>query len=175
MNIIDPLNIKKEDLPLIVFSDDLKGFIGWAIKAHTDGVYNHVMIMMRPGYVVTQGWTYKEIPIEKYMSSRYRLKFWQIKDIEHRDILAIRNAVDDDLEASWWAKSYDWLGIVGQFLKLRGINNPKKSYCSERIANYLNLLSYLKDDIPLHPSPSRLNKIFKTLDRMKVLGWWMAD
>ena len=78
--IIDPLEIKKEDMPIFVFSDDLRGFLGWGIKNHTQGNYNHSMIMIEPGYVVTQGLTYKEIPIADYMKPSARLKFWRFAD-----------------------------------------------------------------------------------------------
>jgi len=172
--IIDPLKIKEEDLPLIVFSDDLRGFFAWGIRVHSEGSYSHSMLMIREGTLVTQGGTYSEIPITKYMNSRYRLKFWKIKGLTEDDKSRIRFAVNKDLAQNWWKKSYDWLGIIGQLFRIRGLNNPKKYYCSERIAKYLRL-TFLKDKISLHPSPSNLNKLFKEIPDMEVFGYWFSD
>ena len=117
MRLIDPLKIKSEDLPLIVFSDDLRGFFAWGIRVHSEGNYSHSMLMIREGTFVTQGGTYSEIPITKYMSNRYRLKFWKIKGLTEDDKSRIRFAVDEDLAQNWWHKSYDFLGIIHHYAK----------------------------------------------------------
>ena len=175
-NIIDPLKIDDVNLPLIVLSDELRGFFAWGIKAHSEGNYSHSMIMINEQKVVSQGGTYSEILINKYMNNKYRLKFWKIKNLSNTERLNVINTVKKDLEASWWKKSYDWLGIVGQFFKLRGLNNPYQFYCSERIARYLRLVTSLKDIIILHPSPSNLNKIFKEYpDKFELYGYWWND
>ena len=174
MNIVNPLAIERKDLPLIVFSDDLRGFFAWGIRVHSEGNYSHSMIMINEQKVISQGGTYSEVLINKYMNNRYRIKFWKIKNLSNEEYIDITNAVKKDLSANWWQKSYDWLGILGQLFKLRGINNPMQYYCSERIARYLRLTS-IKDKIPLHPSPSQLNNLFKTIPEMEVFGYWESE
>ncbi|GAG51830.1 unnamed protein product, partial [marine sediment metagenome] len=71
MKLIYPTKITIDDLPMVVFSDDVRGFLPWMIKAHTQGSYNHCMWMVDPGYFVTQAWTYKEIDIKRYMGGRH--------------------------------------------------------------------------------------------------------
>ena len=173
--IIDPLHIPTNLFPIFVFSDDLRGFIGWAIKSHSKGSYNHCMIMTRPGFVATQGWTYKEVPIETYMKGQHRLKFWYYKDIDNIDIVDISTEVVKDLNQSWWKKSYDWLGIIGQAINIRWLQNPFKNYCSERVAKYARLINKLEDKIPKQPSPAELNQAFINIPQMKIYGYWFKD
>lgn len=170
---IDPLKIKEKDLPLIVLSDDLRGFMGWAIKAHTHGAYNHAMLMIEPGTFVSQGGTYKKVPISTYTSGKHRLKFWTYPFSEDEKSM-IRFQVKEDLAQNWWRKSYDWLGVIGQLLKIRKLNNPRKSYCSERVAKYMRLVSALKTFNP-HPSPSGINRICKIIPQFKVFGHFFVD
>lgn len=172
--IIDPLKITEKHLPLIVLSDDMRSFFSWGIKAHTRGLYSHAMMMLKPGKFVTQGWTYKEVNVEKYMKPRYRLKFWSYPFTEEEKS-QIRFAVEEDLSRSWWHKSYDWIGIIGQLFRIRKLNNPFKSFCSERVAKYLRLILLLKNVVPLHPSPSQLNEICKAVSKFKVFGHWITD
>ena len=170
MKIINPKKIPEDMLPIIILSDDLRGVFSWAIKSHTNGYYSHAMIMINKGKVVTQGGTYKEVPIENYMTERYRLKFWK-PDLTLRDILTIQKEVNKDLKQNWWRKSYDYLGILGQLFKVRWLNNPYKSFCSERVAKYLRLVF---DCIPKHPAPADLNKLFAKMGRMSVYGHWIS-
>ena len=131
MKIINPLQIKQKDLPLIVLSDNVRGLFAFAIKAHSKGSYNHTMSMIRPGFVATQGMTYKEVPIEKYMNSKYRLKFWQPQLTGEQEERYVE-LVNEGLDQNWFKKSYDILGVLGQLIKIKLIQNPWKNYCSER-------------------------------------------
>lgn len=169
MNIINPLNIKQNDLPLFVLSDDMRNFLGWAIKSHSKGNWNHIMIMVNPEKVVTQGWTYKEIPITHYMRDSIRLKFWQCKNIPIEKKIDIRDKVNKDLKENWWKKRYDFLGIIGQAFNIRWLNNPLTKYCSERVAIYLRMLGL---PIPQHPSPAEINALFIKNSRMYLYGYW---
>lgn len=175
MKIINPYEIKKEDFPVFVFSDDLRGLFAWAIKSHTRGFYSHGMIMINPGKVATQGGTYKEHSIDIYMRGNHRLKFWIYTKLKPIDREHIIDKVEKDLEQSWWRRSYDYLGIIGQLFKISWFNNPYKSFCTERVASYLRLIPELKDKIPKHPSPAQLNKLFKNIPGMKVLGRCFED
>ena len=172
MKLINPLEIEQKDLPLFIVSDDLQAFMSWGIRAHGKGSYSHAMIMVDSGKVVTQGWTYKEIPVGKYMKSGIRLKFWQCSNLSKGTKEAIAKAVRRDLTQPWWRKRYDGIGILGQALHIRWLNNPRTYYCSERVAKYIRIIP-----IPMsqHPSPSEINQIFKETDRMKIFGYYDSD
>jgi len=174
--IIDPLSLKRQHLPVIVLTDDIRGFMGWIIKAHQHGNYNHIMMMVYPGSVVTQGWTYKEVDIEEtYMTGKHRLKFWRIKDLTPQERINIEEAVDKDLKAPWYRKMYDVVGIIGKLIRIRKIQSPWQYYCNERVERYLRLIPSLRLKIPLHSSPSHLNKLFKGLTEMEFVGYWFKD
>ena len=173
MIIVDPLKFEEKDLPLIVFSDDMRSFFSWSIKAHSKGNYSHVMMMIQPGKFVTQGWTYKEVPAKTYLKKRFRLKFWKPKGLSATEQIAIYDAIHEDLKRSWWRRSYDWLGIVGQFFKVKWFNNPYKDYCTERVGKYLRMIPEIKSKIPLRTTPAELNRVIETLARFKVYGYWV--
>jgi len=175
IKIIDPLKITSYDLPMVVFSDDLRGFIPWAIRHHTNGNYNHVMFMIDPMYFATQSWTYKEIPIERYLKPRYRLKFWSILGLTGQDKANIYMHVADKLKQPWYKNLYDFPGILGQAIGLPKLNIPWLEYCSEDVPQGLRVVPSLRDLIPEHPSPSQLNKLFDTIPQMKYFGHWMKD
>jgi len=176
IKIIDPLKITSDDLPMVVFSDDLRGFLGWAIKHHTSGNYNHTMWMTDIGYFVSQAWLYKEIPIKVYMKPRYRLKFWSIIGLSNEDKANLYRHIANKLNQPWWKNTYDWFGAgIGQLLKVKWLNIPWLEYCSEDVGNGLRTIPSIKDYIPKHPSPSDLNKLFETIPKMKYYGHWMVD
>lgn len=177
---INPLEIKEKDLPLIVFSDDRRGFLSWLIKSHSSGNYNHVMEMHRPCFFASQHYTgYKEIPVEKYMKASITLKFWKYRDLTKLTRERWIDAIEADLNAPWHKKRYDFLGLVGQILGkihpiFRKINNPWIRYCSERLAHRMREILYMI--IPLHPNPGELNSICKeNVARMEMLGHWFED
>ena len=169
---VDPLNISAEDLPLIVLSDNLRKFIPWAIKSHTSGNYNHVMVMIHPGEVVSQDLTFKVKPITKYMTPAYRLKFWQFKDMTAEEKVAFEKAVQADLDLPLYKRLYDPLGILGKLIRVPWINIPWLDYCSEKVIQFARkFLPSLGD----HPSPSEINCECKNNPRMQVFGWWFFD
>ena len=170
MKIIDPLKISKEALPLIVFSDDRRGLFSFGIRVHTKGNYSHCMVMIHPGRVVTQGATYKEIPILKYMAGRYRLKFWQ-PELDGIDKRKMITAVEKDLKQPFWKKWYDGLGVVGQLFRIRWLQSPWQCFCSERVAKYLRMFFI----VPKRPSPAELNRLFEERSGMKYYGHYLDD
>ena len=175
MKKINPYEITFEDFPVFVFSDDMRGFLSWGIKAHTSGSYSHGMVMIRPDKVVTQGMTYKEIDIGIYLTGRHRLKFWKYNGLSKPKKIEIITKIEDDLSQPWWKRRYDFLGIVGQFIKVPWINNPWINFCTERLSGYLRMIPEIKDKIPKHPSPADLNKLFKTIENMEVIGRFYGD
>ncbi len=177
---INLLEIPEHDLPLIVLSDDRRGFIGWLIKAHTHGQYNHVMEMHEPGLLATQAITgYKEISIKKYMKPNIMLKFWKIKDLTYDQRRSWLSIVWADLRAPWMRRRYDFFGaIVGQGLakiwpKFRYLNNPYTDYCSEKTNTHMRKSTGMP--IPKQLSPSGSNNFYKTQSNMEVYGRWYGD
>ena len=73
--IIDPTcDINPDKLPLICLSDDMRHFLPYAIKSHTQGDYGHVMAMHKDGFFASQGLLgYKEILLTKYLRDGMRL------------------------------------------------------------------------------------------------------
>lgn len=171
MKIINPLDIKEADLPLIVLADNLRSFIAWGIKKHTKGKYSHIMEMHRVGYFATQGCTYKEVPVRLYMSGKHRLKFWKCKGLTPQAREEWLDMTARELNASWWKRKYDVLGIIGQAIFLRFINNPWTKYCSERVATKIR--KFFAILVPKHPSPSDCNKALIDDSRTaEVYGYW---
>jgi len=168
--------ITKKNLPLIVFSDDLSSWFGGAIKAHTKGNYNHVMIQHKIDKFATQNpGGYKEVPISMYKDNDHRLKYVYI-DMPKADKKKILRDIDEDLKEGWFSRGYDYIGILGQFLgkfipPLKYINNPWKSFCSEKVTSYYK--DYL--DLPDKLSPSGLNKFLKESDKAIVYARYTPE
>ncbi len=175
-NYIDPREIKENELPVIIFEEDRQGLFGWTIRWHTKTNYNHVEWMLNCGKIVTQSPKgYKEILLDKCMVKRNFLKFYQFDPIDRSEIDIIRKQVEKDLSKPWWARRYDFLGIIGQATGLRWIQSPWGKFCSESVAANLRLIPRLQKIIPKWPNPSELNQIFKTMPEFKLLGYWYED
>ena len=173
---INPKELIESNLPIIIFEEDRQGLFGWAIRWHEKDNYNHVEIMVSLGRVASQDPKgYKEYPIENSMQKRVFMKFWQFSPIDLTEIDIIRQQVNKDLNKPWWARRYDFLGIVGQAVGLRWIQSPWGKFCSESVATNLRLIPRLQVIIPKRPNPAELNKIFKTMSEMKLLGYWWSD
>lgn len=171
---IDPTKFKYDDLPLIVLSTHSSGLIQWLIKWRTKSNYNHAMVMIHPGEFASQGNTFSSVNIERYMTKYSRLKFFRIKDIGFSARQEFIDEVKKDLKASWWKRSYDYLGILGQAIGIKKINNPWTQYCSERVRKLLNFIMNLIGLIK-NPSPEDLNIYMKQDDRFEVVGYWWEE
>lgn len=175
---IDPTrDVAETDFPVIVFSENCRSIISWAIRIRTGGEKNHVMIMTGAGYVATQGFLgYKRLPIADFMRVGEKLKFVSIAECcTDAEKSAIKMAVEIDLARPWYRTAYDFLGIAGQLLGLKFINNPWKDYCSEIVAKYCKLVKSMAGQIPYKPNPEELNEALKKIPRTKLLGYWIND
>lgn len=171
--LINPLDIKGTDLPLIVLSSHSNNLISWLIRLRTKASYNHIMWMIEPGKVATQGWLFKSIPIVRYMGKWKKLKFWKIKNLTYVQHKLITELIIRDLAKPWWKRRYDFLGIFGQLIGLKWINVPWIDYCSEKSTDPLRKIM---EGIPAHPSPKDLNDLFKSRpDDFEVYGYWFFD
>lgn len=176
--IIDPLNFTERDGQIIVLADDRRGVFGWAIRNHTAGNYNHAMILHKPGMLATQGFdSFKEVKVTSYMNDKQMLKFWRIKDLSQGEMNTISRNVTKRLALPWYKKQYDWLGIFGQFIRLKFIQNPMQTFCSEQVrADYIAPVERAAKLVINQPSPSDLDRIFRTNPKVfECLGYWLND
>lgn len=169
IKLIDPFGISPEDLPLIVFSDNLKGnFFNNATKLHTDGFWPHIMFLhrlrgARPPFttdnptpmLATQGLTFREVPITNYMQ-HHRLKFWKLTNSNARQAMLF--LINKQLNESFWNLPYDYLGLVGQLLGIPQLNIPWLKYCSERVGDILKNVD--SDFHKSQPTPSYIDRFF---------------
>jgi len=172
MKIINPLDILQSDTPLFVLSTDLRGFMGFGIRARTNSNYNHIMIMHKPDFLASQGLFYKEIPMHKFMKPGTYMKFWKCKDITDEERMYILSGVEKDLKDPWWKRFYDYVGVLGSAIGLRNFNIPFLNYCSERVRKRIKIII---PDIQEHPSPADINRLFKENERMEVYGYYISD
>lgn len=174
MDIIDPRKIKPSDLPLVMLIDDRRGLLGFLIKWHSKGNYNHICEMHTPGFVASQDPVgFQEKPIEYYMRPFYHIKFWQYKAITEVQRQSWLNTLRAELDAPWRRRRYDFLGIIGQFLHMRWIQNPFIKYCTERVAEHMR--NILRLAIPKRRTPSEMNMAFHGIKEMKVFGYWFKE
>jgi hypothetical protein len=170
---INPYKLKSDDMPLIVFVDNANNFISWAIKWHTSGIYNHAMAMVNPGEFVSQDPTgLNRVPLDKYVRKGCKLKFVSLSVGQELKNKVVREMVKD-AELPWYKTMYDFLGILGQFLRIKKIQKPYKYYCSERIIKYLKIVD---PGIKVGYSPEKLNEYMKTKPSIYELkGYWFKD
>lgn len=183
---MNPQLIPLSDLPLIAFSSNNSGAIEFAINWRTQGDYNHIMWMTKTGIVASQGNTYSEVSVERYMKKNSRLKFVQIVGLTAVQKAFIQESIKQKLALPWYKKLYDWFGILGQAIGIEWINTPGLEFCSEDVPQHLkylakfmnddNPLKKILEDIPRHTSPQKLNEYFKKFpEHFKVYGKWEAD
>ena len=126
--------------------------------------------MINPDKVVTQGSTYKEIPIANYMQGKHRLKFFR-PNLDNADKLKIIELVKKDLKEPFYRKWYDWTAIFGQLIGVKWIQSPWQYFCSERVAKYMRLFY----EIPKRPTPAELNKFCEEIEGIKYYGHYLYD
>ena len=167
---VNPLKLKKKDMPMVVFEADNKGLISFLIRRFS-GQYNHAMWLTQNGFA-SQGLTFNLVPVESYMKQGIKLKFFKIVDLTKEERAAIYTLIQKRIDAPWWRKRYDFLGIFGQFIGLRKINNPLTSYCSEQMADDLTLTIV---NIKGKPTPEELEEFVKVHPRFEYVGHYVED
>jgi len=170
-NLIDPLCFLPSDMPIVILCSDLRALIPSIIKLRT-GNFNHVMLMVEPGRVITQNWTLQDLTIQKYMKPGILLQFWGVKGVTYEGMKALYTKAKADVKKPWWRRRYDPLGIVGQALGLPWIQSPWGWYCSERVSEHLSIV---KIGLPKHPNPSDFSEIFSRRSKdFALLGWYIG-
>lgn len=184
MLINDPRLILQPDLPLIILSNQPNSLISALIDWRTDGSHCHAMLMIDHGEVVTQGFTYKTVPIDNYMKKNGEMTFVALVNSNISFKIAFRNSVDDRLKTPWYHKMYDFLGIFGQAIGMPWIHTPGLEYCSVDVIRHLtNACGALpKSDqdvinaIPAQTNPQRFWEIIRNNpDTFAVYGRWSSD
>ena len=150
-------NVPKDLLPMMVFSDNMRSFFSFGIKAKEKGFYNHFMWMYRPGFFASQDRTFREVPTENYVE-KHRLKFCLNLMWSAKDRATIRKRIAKDLARKWYKRTYDYLAILGQAINMEWIQIPGLDICSDK-ARYLR---FVDDRFDLkHPSPTNINQWLK--------------
>jgi hypothetical protein len=172
--IIDPYTILESKLPLIVCVDDRRSLLGFLIKSHSGGNYNHICEFHQTDLFASQDpQGYREVPISNYIKPYLLMKFWSVKDITDKQKKLWREIIEADLNAPWKFRAYDILGFLGQALNIPWLQNSHKKYCSERVASHL--IDVFDMDLPKYPTPSALNEVFKKMPNMEVMGYYFQD
>ena len=172
MSLIYPSEIKDKELPLIILVDDRRGWIGFLIKRHSSGVYNHIMEMAYPLTFVSQDLVgFREVDVDSYTKPHMTLKFWRVKDMTVAESKTWTDRVQADLDAPWLNRRYDILGFIGQILRIRSLQNSHTKYCSERVADRLRTVFQL--EVPKWLTPSEFNDYMKNNDRFECYGHWL--
>lgn len=172
------MDFVEEDCPIIVLVDDLRGGLGWAIKAHTAGNYCHAMTLIHPGILASQNLFFKTAGLDEYFKPSLMLKFWRIKGMTAAEKVAIQSAIYKRLALPPWRRFYDFVGtFVGQFVRVKWLQSPMQEFCSEQVNDdYIRSVGRAAIMGIKEPSPSELDRIFKANpDVMECLGYWWAD
>lgn len=172
MKLIRPLELIN-NFPIIVLVSHNNRFISWAIRWFTKGSYNHVCWLIARGVVASQDRYYAKRLLVLYMQPGYKLKFYGLKGLSDTQREALMNHIEDKLNKPKIKRRYDYLGIIGQFLKLRFINNPYINFCSESVNEDLKTVYA---NLPYKPSPAKLNEYFKANpDDFEYLGHFIQE
>jgi len=166
------------DLPILVLVDDLTpGIYGHAIKIHQHGSYTHSMWVYRlsNGYPVciSQELELTERVLNEFLTGNYLLKFWHNPKWTNKQREKVTKVMWRDLKRPWYARLYDFLGIVGQALHLPFINIPWLHYCSENAGKYLQILE--PSFKQRHPDPKDLNTWGNENEQMQVFGRFIPE
>ena len=183
--ILFPKEIKIEEYGIfVVYSDQTSGLIEWIIKMRTKGLVNHVMFSITPGWFVSQGNTYSEVEMDRYMKKGNRLYFFRLLGLTPEQEQAIRDSIKKKLALPWWRKLYDWIGISGQALGIKWVNIDGLNYCSEDNALHRRAVLPLIDikdkniydfyrSVPLHEHPQGMfDEDMRNPEFMERYGYW---
>jgi len=169
------LKIPVEDFPLAVLSDSAKGFIGWGIRAHEDGFYNHFMWAVSPNLFVSQDMPLlHKVPMRKYMTG-HRIKLWHNPNwtkLQKAELLA---SIVLDVKGPWYSRMYDVLQIGSFIINLRWLNIPGKTRICSDHADHLRVVDG-EWEVNEHHSPPDLNRYFKkNIHKYSVYGVYSPD
>lgn len=156
--------------PAVVLTDCLKSYISRRIKLHTHGDYSHAMLLLADGRLISQDAILRVVDFAHYISGRHRVKLWGTAMWDEPVISrAITAAAERSLKRPVSGRLYDWLGIVGQYLRMPGINNPNRTFCSEFVRNILAAADS-RFSRPKHPSPCDIDRKMASISDAYVIA-----
>lgn len=181
-----PKDLPLEGFPYLVFADKTYGWIESLIKIRTEGQYNHVMFAIAPDKFASQGGTYATFGFSAYMKKGNRLKFVEIVGLTDIQKGKIFESIGNKLNKPWYKKRYDFLGILGQAVGIKKVNNPWTDYCSEDVVEHIKNMAKIipyEDKrkkvfvlMPDHGSPQDLNDYIKqNPEQFKTVARWDYD
>jgi hypothetical protein len=155
-------------LPVCLALSDRLGYLSWRIRAHTSGYYSHAFWVVRPGEVATQE-PFRGLvrsSLDGYLTGAHRVKFWFNPEW---DLARLQVYLENDLANP---RPYDYLGILGQMLRITVIQWPGRWYCSEHavrpfLERVVRPYAYVTS-----PSPQALDLWASRQPEMQVLGAW---
>lgn len=170
---IDVRKIEKSDCPMIVFSTSRWNLFNYLTGWKTKGLWTHVMVLTQPDTLLTQDWAgLRSVPLANYLKKDMRLKFWKIKNLNQSQRDWINLNIYRAMRSPWWTRQYDFLGIFGQAVGWKALNNPWKKFCVERVQS---ILDGVVDQGPAHADPEQYNDALKLNPRMEVYGYWEVE
>jgi len=168
------LDIPKEDLPLMVLSDNARSFFALLIRKHQKDCYNHFMFMISPGKFVSQDLTFREVPAENYLQGKHRLKFIRGSYWTQYHKVLIITKLRAMLLLPFWKRVYDPLQLIGIWLGIPWLQIPGPP----RICSDYGFVLQETDDLYnlKHPSPTQINMFTKShKDRYEVYMRFIPD
>jgi hypothetical protein len=165
-------NLVEEDVltldgPFLVLSCNNASVYAKLIQLKTGSCWNHAMWLYEPGWLASQGWVFRKVPMTKFLPG-HALKFWHNPDWTEKQKGALRRAVEEQLLERG---VYDWVGILGQLTGMRSrLNKTDRNYCSEAVAEVLRVV---EPHVKRHPSPADLDLWCRSVRQMKCYGVYL--
>lgn len=129
-------------MPLIVLCNQTNSPIGWLIDFRTNikGLFplDHAQLSKDQGRFVRQDFTgFHDIPMEDYLIPGGQLYFVELVNSNPEFVAAFRASVEARLQAPFWEKGYDYVGIFGQAIGVPWIHTPGLRFCSVDVIRHL--------------------------------------
>jgi hypothetical protein len=169
----DLFRIPQEYMPMIVLSDNLRNIFSAGIKAHTNGCYGHMMILIAPGVLASmQTNGFKRVLLKSFLDDD-RLKLWWCPEWTDADRKKIMDEINRELKRPWWQNCYDFLSYPGQLFNIHWLQVPGFDICSDK-AKYLKLVD--KDYDLENPDPEQVNRwLEEHQPKYQVYGRYTPD
>ena len=169
IEIIDPRLIPSSDFPFFISKGGGLDLMSKLIRWRTGAWCEHSMLGIEPQHFVWESassW-YGEGGMEIYMVPNNCLKFYTLVNQTPDTIKALQTYVQHRIDAPWWAKMYDYVGILGEVVGLPKIHTPGLEYCSVDNIHALQAIAYTlpsKDrlliaSIPSEETPGYLDNV----------------
>jgi hypothetical protein len=134
--------------------------------------YAHAMDNIGSGEVATQNLFYVRKPLEHYLNDHTRVKLWYPTDADGDARAGILCMIADELNAPWYRRAYDGVGLVGQWLGNtfgvgHKVNVPGIHYCSERTARHY---WWYLDGLRRQASPADIDRHCTHSDLWRCVG-----